>query len=228
MLKKYLVIFVIGLTALSAKAQFKIVNDSLYCYGFAGTTPSSFIEIYGETHIIHTGSTAEVIKWIRIVNQLPDTTWTSAVCDIISCKPPEVDSDSFIFEPGDTGYMSFHFYSKNVSGSGKMIVRFYRASNPLEYVDIVTFGTTWKPVSVNQVNTSITSSTPNPAQNTITFNNNLIEHGKLEIFNSMGQVMTVMGYSNDMTLNIIDFPSGVYIVRISDSNSTSFSRIVKE
>lgn len=228
MLKKYIVIFVIGLSTLPVKAQFKIVNDTLYCYAFAGTSPSSFIEIFGETHIIHTGSTAEVIKWVRTVNQLPDPTWTSAVCDIESCKPPEVDTGSFVFEPGDTGYMSFHFYTKNVSASGKMVVRFSRASNPLEYVDIVTFGTTWKPVSINQVTNSITSSTPNPAQNTITFNNNLIEQGKLEIYNAIGQVMAIMDYNNNMTVNIVDLPSGIYTVRISDALYTSFSRIIKE
>jgi hypothetical protein len=81
MLKRITFIFVVGLASLSVKAQFKMEHDTLYAYGFAGTDIQN--EVMADVHIISTSSTAELIKWKRIVNQLPDPKWSSAICDIL-------------------------------------------------------------------------------------------------------------------------------------------------
>lgn len=227
MIKKLLIV-IIFLVALQANAQFKIVNDTLYGYGFAGKNSTDFVEIIGETHIIHLGTVPEIIKWVRTVNEFPDPAWTSAVCDIVSCRPPEVDTGSFLFEAGDTGYMSFHFYVKNIKGTGKMVVRFSRANNPSEYVDLVTYGTAWGPLSVNGINTAVTFSSPNPVHDVVNFNNSHIQEGNLEIYNNMGQLIDKMDYYSNISLNLINYPSGIYVIKISNSSFTSFSRIIKE
>jgi hypothetical protein len=228
MFKRITFLFVVALASLSANAQFKVEEDTLYAYGFAGTNSLDLTDIPAETHIMHMGLSNEMINWRRTVNDLPDPEWTSAVCDIVFCRGPEVDTGSFMFEAGDTGFLSFHFYPKNIKGDAKMVVRFSRASNPLEYVDVVIMGRAWKPVGISAVNTSVTSVMPNPAKTAVTFSNDKIENGNLEVYNAMGQLVLSTTYANLMTLDIKDFASGIYTVKISDATHTSVSRIVKE
>jgi hypothetical protein len=228
MFKRITFIFVFVLASLSAKAQFKIESDTLYAYGYAGTSASDFIDIEAETHIYNLSLGSEVIKWVRTVNQLPDPAWTSAVCDIVSCKGTDVDTGSFLFDPNDTGKLYFHFYTKNVNASGKMVVRFSRAANPLDYVDVVSFVTAWKPLSIDKISNSITNVVPNPAKNSVIFNNDKIEHGKIEILNTLGQVVLSTDFDNHMTVDIRDYNTGIYTVKISNASYTSVSRIVKE
>jgi len=216
------------MAAFSAKAQFKVTNDSLYAYGYAGTSSSSFVDLEAETHIYNLSFNAEVIKWVRTTNQLPSSEWTSAVCDIVACRGSDVDTGSFVFNPGDSGILFFHFYTKNVNASGKMVVRFSRAANPLDYVDVVTFATAWKPVGINPVNTAVTSIAPNPAKNTVVFTNTLIASGQIEIYNAMGQIVLSMDYTNGMQLDIQNLSSGIYTLKISDDLNTSISKIIKE
>ncbi len=228
MLKRIILIFIMGLAIHSAQSQFRIENDTLYAYDFAGKTPSSFVDIIAHTRIYQTGIAPDLVQWVRSTNQLPDPAWESAVCDIVACRGTDVDTGSFLFDTGDSGQLSFHFYAKNVNASSKMIVRFSRVSNPLEYTDIVIFATAWKPVGINPIHNSVTSSIPNPAQNAITFNNNMIENGTLEVYNAVGQALLSMSFTNNMTVDIKDFAVGIYTVKIFDGSNSSFSRIIKE
>jgi hypothetical protein len=228
MFKRITLLFVLGLAAISANAQFKIEKDTLYAYGFAGTTASEFIDISAETHIYSLGLSTERIKWIRSTSDMPDAAWTCAICDVESCKSAETDTGSFTFNPEDTGKLSFHFYAKNVNKSGKMVVRFFRASNPLDFEEVVIFATAWKPVGINVMNVAVTSAVPNPAHGSVRLNNNLIENGKLEIFNLNGQLVFSADYAGNMELQLEEFAPGIYTVRISDASNISYSRIVKE
>jgi hypothetical protein len=228
MFKRITFLFVLGLAGLSANAQFKIEEDTLHAYGYAGKTSAEFVDISTETHIYFLGSTPERIKWVRSTNDLPDPEWTSAVCDIESCKSAETDTGSFMFFPEDSGKLSFHFYTKNVNNSGKMVVRFFRASNPLDFEEVVIFATAWKPVGIDMISTSVTSAVPNPSQGLVRLNNSMIENGKLEMFNLNGQLVFSMDYSNNMEIQMNDFAPGIYTIRISDASNISCSRIIKE
>src|SRR5690606_7011963 len=117
-------------------------------YGFAPMNSSEFVDLNAEVHIKSLSISGERISWVRTIEDLPDTSWTSAVCDIVSCRGPEVDTGSFYFEPLDSGILSFHFYPTVNAGKGQMTVKFYRDNNPLEFVEIVTFIHAWKPVSI--------------------------------------------------------------------------------
>ena len=228
MFKRITFVFIAVLTSVSVRAQFHIEDDTLYTYGFAGKTASDFIDIEAETKIKHLGSSPEVIKWVRTENQLPSTEWTSAVCDIIACRSADTDTGSFLFNPGDSGKLYFHFYTKNVNASGKMVVRFSRASDPLQYQDIVTFITAWKPVGINTLASSVTRAFPNPAKDEVTFSNNMIDEGRIEIYNAMGQMVSQGDFINNMSVDIRDFSHGLYTVKISNSLYTSVSIIVKQ
>lgn len=224
MFKKLTLFVFIMASAFGAKAQFTIDEDTLYTYGAAGVVSGDFIDIYAHTVIRSKGSMPETIIWQRIANNLPDPAWSSAICDIISCRPPEISFDSFAFaNGGDTGVLSFHFYVANKSGNGTMVVRFKRASNPLEYVDVVIMARAWDPTSVNSLNIPATKLYPNPSQNLLTVNNAAISEGTVSVLDANGRKVLEMPFSSVCELNVSGLESGVYSVVISGVNGEILS-----
>lgn len=226
MTKKILTLFLLAL-ATGAQAQFTIDDDTLYAYGFAGTSPADFVDIYGHTIIRSTASSGETILWNRTTNNLQDTNWASAICDIISCRAPEVSFDSFAFaNGGDTGVLSFHFYPVNVAGEGSMTVRFSRSASPLDYLDVVIMAKAWNPVGVNLLYKPSVQVFPNPASNIITVNSE--GAGWVRIFNSGGQMVHRGQLSPGETVNIEKLASGVYSLLFEYGSKTYSARFIKE
>ena len=227
MLKRILTICTVAF-AFSASAQFKVTKDTLYAEGFTGTQATDFVEIYGENHIISLSANDQIIRWERTVNEFSAIEWTSAVCDIVSCKAPETDTGSFLLPAGDTGYMSFHFYIKNVRGTGKMVVKFFREAVPTDSVNIVTFGTGWNPASIINLSASATSISPNPAKDYIIPNNSLIKEGRFELLNPLGQVVLSGEYINGRQIDLSGITSGVYSLKVANGVYSSSTKIVKD
>ncbi len=227
MLKRLLLICTLAF-ALNSQAQFEIEHDTLYAMGFAGTSFTSFVDLEAHSKIKHTSMSQETIKWVRTTNTLQSSDWTSAVCDIISCRGVEVDTGSFQISGMDSGSLSFHFYPKNVRGTGTMVVRFFRESNPMDYHDVVIFCQAWKPTSINAVDNELTSVYPNPCANMISVNNSVIANGYYSILNSFGQTISASEYVNGMTISTADLSSGVYTIVIKDGVNTSAKQFVKE
>lgn len=228
MLKKITFLFVL-ISSLSAHAQFTIDEDTLFVSGAAGIDSNEFIDIYAHTVIRNTGSGSQSIVWTRLVNNLPSPKWTSAICDIISCRPPEVSSDSFTFNAsGDTGILSFHFYTKNIDGTGYMTVRFARSNSPLDFKDVVINATAWHPVGVKKYNVLQISAYPNPAKTSIEFVNAAIGSGNIQIYNALGQLIKTSDFNERIVLDIQDLNAGLYTVRIEGENGVSSTTFIKE
>ena len=227
MLKRILLICTLAF-AVSSQAQFKIEHDTLYAYGYASKTAGAFVDLEAHSKIKHTAMSQETIKWVRTTNTLQSTEWTSAVCDILSCRGVEVDTGSFQLSGMDSGSLSFHFYPKNVRGSGKMIVRFFRENNPMDYHDVVILCQAWKPTSINAISNELTSVYPNPCATMISVNNSVIANGTYSILNSFGQVISTNEYVNGMTISTADLSSGVYTIIIKDGVNTAAKQFVKE
>src|SRR5574343_573434 len=94
MLKRLLLVCTLAF-AVNSQAQFEIEHDTLYALGYAGNSASSFIDLVAHSKIRHTAMSMETIKWVRTTNTLQSSEWTSAVCDIVSCRGTEVDTVSF-------------------------------------------------------------------------------------------------------------------------------------
>lgn len=225
---KRIILFCAIAFAFNAKAQFTIDDDTLYAYGFAGTSSSSFVDLYAHSVIRHTSMSNETIKWVRTTNSLQDTNWTSAVCDIVSCRGPEVDTGSFQISNMDTGELSFHFYPEDVNGTGTMVVRFYRESNPTEYHDVVILCTAWKPVSIRMIEGLSTAIYPIPASKNIIVTNSLIKEGRYEVLNSLGQVISKGTYADGMNIDIDALESGVYSLMVTDGINGAVKQFIKE
>lgn len=227
MFKKISLLFFLALSLTQARAQFTIDEDTLYAFGFAGSSSSEFVDIYGHTVIRSTGA-AETITWNRINTNYPNAGWSSAICDIISCRPPETSYDSFTFiNGGDTGVLSFHFYVKNLPGSGNITVRFSRASAPTEYTDVVINCVAWDPVNVNDVRTTVSTVFPNPASGLLRISNAEIGKGEMRIYNAGGQLLHEGEFVSDKDMDISDFAAGVYTVMIRGEHAVSVIRFIK-
>jgi hypothetical protein len=227
MLKRLLLVCTLAF-AIQSQAQFVIEHDTLHAFGYAGTSASSFVDLEAHSKIKHTAMSQETIKWVRTTNTLQSSEWTSAVCDIVSCRGTEVDTGSFQISGMDSGSLSFHFYPKNINGTGTMIVRFFRENNPMDYHDVVVLCQAWKPTSINTVSSELTSVFPNPSANMISVNNSVIANGTYTILNSFGQIISSNTFVNGMTISTADLSSGVYTIVIKDDNNTSTKQFVKQ
>lgn len=227
MLKRILLICTISLSV-GANAQFTIDEDTLHAYGYAAPSALDFADIFGHTILRHQGGAVETIKWVRTDNTLPDAQWSSAICDIINCRAPEVDTGSFQIGGTDTGALSFHFYPKNIRGEGSMTVRFSRASNPLEFVDVVVLCQAWKATSITSVNNSSPILYPNPAVNTLKVELPEIEQGNLEIMDFTGKVVFSGTYVSGQIIDINSLESGAYTLRISNAETVATQQFIKE
>jgi hypothetical protein len=216
------------LVALGAQAQFEVENDTLYATGAAALTTSDFVDVYADVDITSTNFNGEMIKWTRTTEQLPGSGWSSAVCDIISCRGPEVDTGSFYFDGNATGKLSFHFYPDTMAGDGKMIVKFYRASDPLEFVEVVIFADIWHPVSISSKSVEVNSLYPNPSADFVNVSVNQIENGTLNVYNSMGQLVLTQAFSLYAKIDIADLNSGVYSIVVSDAENKAVTKFIKK
>ncbi len=226
---KKITFLLISAMAFSANAQFTIDEDTLYAYGFAAPNSTDFVDIYAHTVIRSTNSQSEAINWNRVNVSYPNPGWTTAICDIISCRAPEVSSDSFRFmNGGDTGILSFHFYTKNFNGEGWMTVRFSRVDFPLQYVDVVINAKAWNPVGIQSVYSNVNRLYPNPAKTNLHIENAKAENGSMRVYNQMGQILCEIPFALSADLDVSSFQSGVYTIQVVTSNETYTSRFIKE
>lgn len=213
---------------MSAKAQFTIDHDTIYALGYAANSSSGFADIYEHTMIRHTGVGQEIIKWVRTQNNLPDPKWTSAVCDIISCRGPQEDTGSFQISGNDSGLLSFHFYPIDVRGTGNMTVKFYRASNPLDFVEVVIIGQAWKAVSVSAPSALPLNVYPNPANSQLYVSQAEINKGRYEIMDANGKLVISADFTNGQPIDIALLESGLYTLRLVGDDKVAVQTFIKE
>lgn len=226
MLRKFILLcFILG--AFNLKAQFTINKDTVHISGFAKVQQGDFVDHFEEAEIKSSNAFGEMIKWNRLTNDLPDQGWSTAICDIISCKPPEVDTGSFFLNGMDSGKLSLHCYPSMVRGNGKMVVRFSRVSNPMDYVDVVVLMEIWKPNSVLPVTISKTTVYPNPSSGSLVAINDEIQNGELQVLNSLGQVVLTAVYQAGQPVDVSALAQGVYTLVISDGTKKSVQPFAK-
>ncbi len=207
-------------TNLFSQITFKSTN--LYKAGFTNET-----DIEKSNWIYNKSGRKDTIVWNRTTNTLPDTKWTSAVCDIIQCHSTETNTNSFEMEAGDSGYLSFHFYPDGVRGAGSMVVEFYRVSTPSVKTEINYNVNVWGAASID-VNTFRTDYLyPNPSNQFFTIKNSLIQTGTLEIINAQGQVVLTQDYDANQAIDLSAFESGFYTVKVFNAEQVAQYKLIK-
>lgn len=225
---KKITLIIIALVGLNANAQFTIDEDTLYAYGFVGASSSDFSDIYAHTVIRSKAPAPETVKWDRFNVSLPSTEWSTAICDILSCRGPEISSDSFAFSgAGDTGILSFHFYTKNIRGNGSFVVRFSRANNPLDFKDVYINAQGWAPTGVSSSMRTLLNVYPNPVNDFVNINNPLIGKADLKVYNAQGQLVFESAFENSAKVDVSNFTSGLYTIVVQGEKGSTSSTFVK-
>jgi hypothetical protein len=187
-------------------------------------------DVYSSTWIYNQSSSLDTIVWNRKTNTLGDAAWTSAVCDVIQCHDPNVSTSEFELEPypSDSGYLSFHFYPNNKRGNGQMVVEFYRKSAPSIKTEITTNVTIWGAVNIESRTYRTDYVYPNPAKNTFQLSQNISSTSKIEIINSLGQVVLTTNADANHSVDISSIETGIYQVRVYDGASINHFKLLKD
>ena len=88
------------------------------------------------------------------------------------------------------------------------------------------------PLSVDEYNIIQLDVYPNPAIDIVNIKlNTLNEDADLEIYNMLGKVVMKKSYdfsTESLSIDISEFATGVYILKVSSSESTSYKRFIKK
>ena len=88
------------------------------------------------------------------------------------------------------------------------------------------------PLSVDEYNFIQLDVYPNPAIDIVNIKlNTLNEDASLEIYNMLGKVVMKKSYdfnAESLSIDISEFATGVYILKVSSSESTSYKRFIKK
>ena len=88
------------------------------------------------------------------------------------------------------------------------------------------------PLSVDEYNIIQLDVYPNPAIDIVNIKLNTVnEHADLEIYNMLGKVVMKKSYdfnAESLSIDISEFATGVYILKVSSSESTSYKRFIKK
>lgn len=207
----------------SAKAQFSLDDDSLFTDGYV----ASFTDMYAHTYIRNTTNDTDVIVWNRTLNALPTGNWSSAICDINTCYGPTVSSMEFELAPKAVGEISFHFYTGMDKGTGKMIVRFTRKSDPNYFIDVYVNCQAYG-LGVSSLQKENFTVYPNPASTMITIGNSAIQEGTFEISNMLGEVVLTNSFSKLQKVDVSILPKGIYSIAIRNADAAASSKLVIE
>ncbi|MEX0598064.1 MAG: T9SS type A sorting domain-containing protein [Candidatus Paceibacterota bacterium] len=118
----------------------------------------------------------------------------------------------------DSGYLSFHFYPAGKRGTGQMVVSFHRKSSPNVITDITTNATVWGAVNIESKTYRIDYVYPNPAKNSFTISENLSSNSKIEIVNTLGQVVLTTNAGDNQSVDVSNLEAGFYQVRVYDGS----------
>lgn len=211
-----------------SKAQFSFDDDSLHASNFAANASNPFVDIYGHTVMRNPSKThPDTVVWERILEDLPTSKWSSAVCDINLCHGTSTSTAEFILDTNTSREVSFHFYPDVDKGYGKMKVRFAYKSNPSYYIDVVTtvqaFG-----ASISAPKKAAFSIAPNPATTTFTITAFNSSEGSFKIVNILGETVMTGDFANGQPIDITSLSKGVYCVTVVSNNVVTASKLVVE
>jgi hypothetical protein len=204
-------------------AQISVKNNML-----SKNEMSTTVDVFAGTWIYNLSNRLDTIVWTRSTNTLGDTAWTSAVCDILLCHPPDVSTNEFEMASNDSGYLSFHFYPNNKRGNGQMVVEFYRKSAPSIKTEITTNVTIWGAVNIESRTYRTDFIHPNPAKNTFQLSQTLSNSSKIEIVNGLGQVVLTTTADANHSVDISKLEAGFYQIRVYDGVKIHQYKLLKD
>jgi hypothetical protein len=194
-----------------------------------------YAEIIDTGYINNLTGSAFQIRVIRTSYATP-TNWETAICDIVACYPPFVDTCIANYPPGNNE-ITLHFYPHKINGAGSMTVRAERVSNPSENYT-VTFGARLDPVSIKQLSNtikdfSLSQNYPNPfnPSTKINFSVPSANYVDLRVYDILGREVKVLAskFVNageyEIEFDAKDLASGMYYYRLQSGDNVAVKKM---
>ncbi|MGB1206009.1 MAG: T9SS type A sorting domain-containing protein [Chitinophagales bacterium] len=199
----------------------------------AGTNPvfeegeGSVFEIVAHSTFINTTDETLTVVWERLSEDFGGADWRSLVCDLTTCFPPQVTTNSFTLAPGEISNLDVHFQNNGAAeigmGEGMVEMMVTTEENP-DYGFTATYEARAYGVGIEEEDFFNTPTFegeanlyPNPVRNndlTIEFNpNSNIKH--IELYNLLGKRVAVYDIADSYQKQIIeacDLDEGMYFV----------------
>jgi hypothetical protein len=228
-MKKSIFIFIaiIGMAIKANSQAITVSKDSLFIHGGNAASQGESPDIYDSYIFKNINATSDTFRWKRTVNDLPSSSWTTAVCDINICHDVLVDSAEFVMSKGDSGIFYSHFYPSTGSGTAVMVVEIFNTKDPSEKVVVYSAATAWDifaSVSTSKKETFFVW--PNP--NTQGFINIYSpEGGRLILKNIQGKVLFEGAISvGNQQIQTELFPTGVYLMELQTSKALLTQKLI--
>lgn len=188
---------------------------------------------------------------IRMVRTLENLTssWQplgTAICNYVSCYPPEVDTVIAGYGPGITDdTVSFHFYCRDyntntfVHGAGHIKIRAELVSNPTQFIELDFRANTTQTIGITQISSivkdfSLNQNYPNPFNPTTNINFSIPknEYVSLRVFDMLGREVKAL-VSQDLTqgeyqvnFDATGLSSGMYYYSLRAGDYVSVKKMV--
>lgn len=213
-MKRFLLLSLIASLALTAKAQFIIIDTAFVAQG-PGTAPA--VAFY--TYVVNNTGSAFTPSWKRTENTTA-TGWLSAICIGELCY--DVSQSDGVFDnamnDGDSNQVSIYLYPDNVNfGYNKVELTVYDAADSVNK-HVVTYVeyNSW-PVGAEQLSPASINVFPNPATSLLTIDHEGLQPTMWQVIGMDGRIL--LQYANTLTANrsVIDvnrLPAGQYILRM--------------
>ena len=191
------------------------------------TALSTEDDVTAKGTIKNIGDTTVTVKWKRNVIALTDG-WETAVCDKFLCYLPNIeetpDADFYlVLEPGGESNFDVHVYPFGMEGAAIVEVTATDVNNPENTIT--------GRYEFNQNTTSTTTVYkpeikiyPNPTVNFISLtDSDYVE--RLVIYNIVGRPVKIFNANYSNLYNVIDLPTGMYLVRLMDENDKTIKTV---
>jgi hypothetical protein len=216
-----------------------VFNNSCNAQGFGFDTDSVkaegpnggfFADVYntnGAQFRNDSAGTTEFI-WIRTLNQLPDTVWGSAVCDINLCHSATTDSAQFTMNEGDSGVFTLHFYPSTGSGLAYMSIEVYpvndRSKKAVLHAEVLVYDAL---NSISEINANRLIVFPNPSMDGhFNISNNFSEDILVETYTLTGKkIKETILPDGEKKIDLSDLEKGIYIIRVKTTRGTYQNRV---
>lgn len=223
-MRKYFYIFFLTIFVIPFNIQAQLVptSDSLGVV----ESPAPSYEIVVHNTITNTTTDSIEVKWIMTTNEIPTSWGNTSFCDKINCA--ELSERTFFLAPDSSSAMDVHFINNGRTGEGYAEVIYFDITDSSSTVQTLKYygKATNETTAIKELDTKSISIFPNPASNYIQIkgieNTSLVK--TLEVYNIIGRklISKEINSSNDLNVNIQNYESGIYLVKLFDETKNIF------
>jgi len=169
-----------------------------------------------------------IINITRTSNNMPDQTWTSAMC-VNVCLGTNVNNYTLQIPPNSTQHFYYYFFTgTNATGDGQF--SFVNENNPNNSVIQGFYGSTLTSALDDLNDDAFAKVFPNPTSGDLTFDfGNILESVTITITDLSGKIIQSNTYNDSQLVNLeLVGSAGIYFLNIVSEVNKSVIRIVKE